>query len=313
MDKYSFLNTAHTAYFSDLYEQYISNPDSVEPSWRAFFQGYDFGSENYGIDGEIVEGVTTQIPEQVQKEFQVIKLIDGYRNRGHLFTKTNPVRERRKYTPTLEIENFGLTKQDLKTVFNAGDVLGIGPQKLNKIIFHLKRIYCASIGIEYMYIRNPEEIQWWQSKLNENDNHPNYTPETKKYVLSKLTQAVTFEQFLQTKYVGQKRFSLEGGETLIPALGAIIRIAAEQFDVDEFVLGMSHRGRLNTLVNIFRKPIRELFNEFEGKDFDEKDFDGDVKYHLGSTIKKTLKSNKEITMNLVPNPSHLEAVLLVLL
>ena len=308
MDKYSFLNTAHTAFFADLYDTYLKDPDAVEPSWRAFFQGYDFGNENYGVTGEIVEGVSTQIPEQLQKEFQVIKLIDGYRSRGHLFTKTNPVRSRRKYLPTLAIENFGLTSKDLDTVFNAGDVLGIGPQKLDKIIFHLEKIYCDSIGIEYMYIRTPEEIQWWQNKLNKNDNHPDYTPETKKYVLSKLNQAVTFEQFLQTKYVGQKRFSLEGGETLIPALGAIVRIAAEKYDVDEFVLGMAHRGRLNTLVNIFRKPIRELFNEFEGKDYDEDDFDGDVKYHLGSTIKKTLKNNKEITMNLVPNPSHLETV-----
>jgi 2-oxoglutarate dehydrogenase E1 component len=308
MDKYSFLNAAHTAYFAEMYDQYVKNPDAVEPSWRAFFQGYDFGAENFGENGEIIEGVTTQIPEHLQKEFQVIKLIDGYRSRGHLFTKTNPVRTRRQYTPTLDIENFGLSKEDLNTIFNAGEIIGIGPQTLDKIIFHLEKIYCESIGIEYMYIRTPEEIQWWQNKLNKNNNHPDYTPETKRYVLSKLTQAVTFEHFLQTKYVGQKRFSLEGGETLIPALGAIVRIAAEQYDVDEFVLGMSHRGRLNTLVNIFRKPIRELFNEFEGKDYAEDDFDGDVKYHLGSTIKKTLKSNKEITMNLVPNPSHLETV-----
>ena len=308
MDKYSFLNAAHTSYFAELYDQYVKNPDTVEPSWRAFFQGYDFGAENYGVNGEIVDGVSAQMPEHLQKEFQVIKLMDGYRGRGHLFTKTNPVRDRRQYEPTLAIENFGLTKQDLNTVFNAGEILGIGPQPLHKIIFHLEEIYCDSIGIEYMYIRTPEEIQWWQKKLNKNNNHPDYSPETKRYVLSKLTQAVTFEQFLQTKYVGQKRFSLEGGETLIPALGAIVRIAAEQYDVDEFVLGMAHRGRLNTLVNIFRKPIRELFNEFEGKDYDEDDFDGDVKYHLGSTIKKTLKSNKEITMNLVPNPSHLETV-----
>ncbi|VAV83102.1 2-oxoglutarate dehydrogenase E1 component, partial [hydrothermal vent metagenome] len=308
MDKYSFLNAAHTAYFAELYDQYIKDPDAVEPSWRAFFQGYDFGTENFGANGEIVEGATTQIPEHLQKEFQVIKLIDSYRSRGHLFTKTNPVRTRRQYTPTLDIENFGLSKEDLTTIFNAGEIIGIGPQTLDKIIFHLEEIYCDSIGIEYMYIRTPEEIQWWQNKLNKNNNHPDYSPETKRYVLSKLTQAVTFEQFLQTKYVGQKRFSLEGGETLIPALGAIVRIAAEQYDVDEFVLGMSHRGRLNTLVNIFRKPIRELFNEFEGKDYAEDDFDGDVKYHLGSTLKKTLKSNKEITMNLVPNPSHLETV-----
>ena len=308
MDKYSFLNAVHPSYLADLYDKYLQNPNSIEPSWKAFFQGFDFGNEGYNSNGEIVDGVTTQIPEHVQKEFQVIRLIDGYRSRGHLFTKTNPVRDRRQYTPTLDIGNFGLTEEDLNTVFNAGEILGIGPQRLDKIIYHLKEIYCHSIGIEYMFIRNPDEIQWWQNKLNKNNNHPDYTPETKKYVLSKLTQAVTFEQFLQTKYVGQKRFSLEGGETLIPALGAIVRIAAERYDVDEFVLGMSHRGRLNTLVNIFRKPIRELFNEFEGKDYDEDDFDGDVKYHLGSTIKKTLKNNKEITMNLVPNPSHLEAV-----
>ena len=159
MDKYSFLNAAHTAYFADLYDQYLKNPDSVEPSWRAFFQGYDFGSENYGLDGEIVEGVSAQIPEQVQKEFQVLKLIDGYRSRGHLFTKTNPVRARRKYAPTLEIENFGLSKNDLQTVFSAGEVLGLGSSAtLQNIIDHLEKIYCESIGIEYMYIRQPEEI-----------------------------------------------------------------------------------------------------------------------------------------------------------
>ena len=308
MDKYSFLNAAHTAYFADLYDQYLQNPDAIEPSLKAFFQGYDFGTENYGSNDELVEDIASKVPEQVQKEFQVVKLIDGYRSRGHLFTKTNPVRERRQYEPSLAIGNFGLTTRDLDTVFNAGDILSIGPQTLREIIYHLEKIYCDAIGIEYMFIRNPEEIQWWQDKLNTNDNRPDYTPETKKYVLSKLTQAVTFEQFLQTKYVGQKRFSLEGGETLIPAIGAIVRIAAEKYNVDEFVLGMAHRGRLNTLVNIFRKPIRELFNEFEGKDYAENDFDGDVKYHLGSTIKKTLKSNKEITMNLVPNPSHLETV-----
>ena len=308
MDKYSFLNTAHTAYFADLYDQYLQDPDSIEPSWRAFFQGYDFGSDTFGSNGETVEDISKHEYDLIHKEFQVVRLIDGYRTRGHLFTRTNPVRERRKYTPTLDLENFGLSDQDLDTVFNAGEILGIGAQTLREILKHLQAIYCDSIGIEYMFIRNPLEIQWWQDQLNKNDNRPNYTPQTKKYVLSKLNQAVVFEQFLQTKYVGQKRFSLEGGETLIPALGAIVRIAAEEFDVDEFVLGMAHRGRLNTLVNIFRKPIRELFNEFEGKDYTEADFDGDVKYHLGATIKKTLKSNKEITMNLVPNPSHLETV-----
>ena len=154
MDKYSFLNAAHTVYFSELYEQYQKDPDSVEPSWRAFFQGYDFGSETYGLNGEIVEGVSTQVPEHVQKEFQVVKLIDGYRTRGHLFTKTNPVRERRKYAPTLEIENFGLQSSDLDTVFNAGEILGIGPNTLREIRQHLEAIYCDSIG-NRVYVHPP--------------------------------------------------------------------------------------------------------------------------------------------------------------
>ncbi|EDP72517.1 oxoglutarate dehydrogenase (succinyl-transferring), E1 component [Flavobacteriales bacterium ALC-1] len=307
MDKYSFLNAAHTAYFADLYEQYLKNPDSVEPSWRAFFQGYDFGAETYGLDGEIVEGVSTQMPEQLQKEFQVVKLIDGYRNRGHLFTKTNPVRARRKYAPTLEIENFGLSKSDLNTSFSAGEILGLGSATLQSIIDHLESIYCDSIGVEYMYIRNPNEIQWIQNKLNINDNHSKFTSDEKKYIFKKLNQAVGFESFLHTKYVGQKRFSLEGNESLIPAIDAIIEKAADE-GVKEFVMGMAHRGRLSTLTNIFGKSAKDIFSEFDGKDYEEKVFDGDVKYHLGWTSNRETYNNKKINLNIAPNPSHLETV-----
>ena len=308
MDKYSFLNAAHTAYFADLYEQYLENPDSIEPSWRAFFQGYDFGSENYGMEGEIVEGVTTQIPEHLQKEFQVVKLIDGYRNRGHLFTKTNPVRARRKYAPTLEIENFGLSALDLNTSFSAGEILGLGgPQTLQQIIDHLESIYCHSIGVEYMYIRKPEEIQWIQNKLNINDNQPNFSTEEKKHILKKLNEAVSFESFLHTKYVGQKRFSLEGGESLIPALDTVIEKAAD-IGVKEFVMGMAHRGRLSTLTNIFGKSAKDIFSEFDGKDYAEEVFDGDVKYHLGWTSDRETSSGKKINLSIAPNPSHLETV-----
>ncbi|CAH8281303.1 2-oxoglutarate dehydrogenase E1 component [Mariniflexile fucanivorans] len=308
MDKFSFLNAAHTSYFADLYDQYLQNPDSVEPSWRAFFQGYDFGSEESSLQPDVVEHAIAQMPESLQKEFQVVKLIDGYRMRGHLFTKTNPVRERRSYEPTLAIENFGLSANDFDTVFNAGEVLGIGPQTLREILVHLNKIYCSSIGVEYMYLRNPEVIGWWQGQLNVNDNHPNFSEDSKKYILSKLNQAVTFENFLQTKYVGQKRFSLEGGESLIPALSNTLYISSEKYGVKECVLGMAHRGRLSTLVNIFRKPVHELFSEFDGKDFEDLDIDGDVKYHLGLTLDKTYQNGKTIKMNLVPNPSHLETV-----
>ena len=311
MDKFSFLNAAHTGFIADLYDQYLQNPDAVEPSWRSFFQGYDLANENYSLtDDEINQDstVSADIPEKVRKEFFVVDLINGYRTRGHLFTKTNPVRERRKYEPTLAIENFGLSQDDLNKTFSAGEVLGIGKTTLSEIIKHLKRIYCESIGVEYMYMRNPEKLKWWQNRMTINDNHPNYSVDAKKYILTKLNQAVTFENFLQTKYVGQKRFSLEGGETLIPGISVILRDASEKYGVEECVIGMAHRGRLNTLVNIFKKPVRELFSEFEGKDFEDQNIDGDVKYHLGITLSKTYRDGKEMKMNLVPNPSHLETV-----
>ena len=307
MDKYSFLNAAHTVYFAELYEKYKQDPDSIEPSWRAFFQGYDFGSETFGINGEVIDGVTTQVPEHVLKEFQVVKLIDGYRTRGHLFTKTNPVRKRRKYAPTLDIENFGLDNSDLETIFNAGDILGIGPQTLSEIRKHLEAIYCDSIGIEYMYIRKPQEIQWIQNKLNQNDNHGKFSVVEKKHILRKLNEAVSFENFLHTKYVGQKRFSLEGNESLIPALDALIEKAAS-YGVKEFVMGMAHRGRLNTLTNIFGKSAKDIFSEFDGKDYEEEVFDGDVKYHLGWTSDRLTDNGNRINLSIAPNPSHLETV-----
>jgi len=305
MDKFSFLNAAHTGYIADLYDQYLVNPDSIEPSWRSFFQGYDLANENYSLTDD---DKSIEIPQEVRKEFLVVDLINGYRTRGHLFTKTNPVRERRQYQPTLDIENFGLTKEDLDNEFSAGEILGLGKTTLSNIIDFLKRVYCDSIGVEYTYMRNPEKLKWWQDRLNKNANHPSYSLDAKKYILGKLNQAVTFESFLQTKYVGQKRFSLEGGETLIPGIAVMLRNAAEDFGVKECVLGMAHRGRLNTLVNIFKKPVRELFSEFEGKDFEDEDIDGDVKYHLGLTLSKTYRNGNEIKMNLVPNPSHLETV-----
>ena len=304
MDKFSFLNTAHTSFFAEMYDQYLESPDSLEPSWKAFFQGFDFGLESANIT---VEEKTFAVPENIKKEFQVINLIDAYRKRGHLFTVTNPVRERRKYLPTLDIENFGLENSDLELVFSAGEIVGIGADKLKNIIDHLKRIYCDSIGIEYMYIRDPDRVKWIQNQINVNGNHPNFSKEEKLQILESLNKAYTFENFLQKKYVGQKRFSLEGGESLIPAIDFLINSAAEK-GVEEFIMGMSHRGRLNTLANIFGKSSKDIFGEFEGKDYEEDIFDGDVKYHLGWTSERTTPSGKKINMNLAPNPSHLESV-----
>ena len=319
MDRFSFLNAAHTEFFADLYDQYLQNPDSVEPSWRAFFQGFDFGlttynEENYADNKaqELANYAANvpqngQVSDKLQKEFNVLKLIDGYRTRGHLFTETNPVRDRRVYNPNLDIENFGLTSADLNTVFDAAKVLGQKPSSLQQILNHLKNVYCQHIGIEYMYMRNPEIIQWIQDKLNINDNLPNFDNDQKKHILGKLNEAVSFENFLHTKYVGQKRFSLEGGESIIPALDALIESAAEK-GVEHFVMGMAHRGRLNILANIFGKATQDIFSEFDGKDYDKEYFDGDVKYHLGLTAERKTKSGKKINLNLAPNPSHLETV-----
>lgn len=311
MDRFSFLNAAHTQFFADLYEQYTENPDSVEPSWRSFFQGFDFGMATYNEEqlGEQLANYagSSASSEKIQKEFNVLKLIDGYRSRGHLFTKTNPVRDRRVYTPTLDLENFGLSSADLTTVFDAAKLLKLNPCSLQEILDHLNRIYCESIGVEYMYIRNPEVIQWMQDRLNINDNLPHFDVEDKKHILGKLNEAVSFENFLHTKYVGQKRFSLEGGESIIPALDAVIEAAANK-GVEHFVMGMAHRGRLNVLANIFGKSTQDIFSEFDGKDYDKEYFDGDVKYHLGLTSQRQTKSGKKININLAPNPSHLETV-----
>jgi 2-oxoglutarate dehydrogenase E1 component len=308
MDKYSFLNAAHTSFFAELYDKYLTNPDNIEPSWRAFFQGYDFGMESSLDELDIAtQNGAVAIPQSLQKEFQVVKLIDGYRSRGHLFTRTNPVRERRKYLPTLELDNFGLKDADLDTVFTAGEILGIGPKSLRDIIKHLTNIYCSSIGVEYMYIRKPERVEWIQNWLNINDNQPNYSTNRKKHILKKLNQAVSFESFLHTKYVGQKRFSLEGNESLIPALDAVVERAAE-LGVEQFVMGMAHRGRLNVLTNIFGKAAKDIFSEFDGKDYAQEIFDGDVKYHLGWTSDRMSDNGNKIKMNIAPNPSHLETV-----
>ena len=248
------------------------------------------------------------VPEEVIKEFHVLNLIQGYRSRGHLFTKTNPVRERREYRPSLDIENFGLSKDDLDTEFNAATELGAsGPRTLRKIVEHLEAIYCQSTGVEYNYIRDPERRTWIKHWIHQNDNQPVLSVEEKKQILHKLNQAVSFEAFLNTKFVGQKRFSIEGAESLIPGLDEAVNHGARH-GVEEFVLGMAHRGRLNVLTNIFGKPRKQIFSEFEGKAFDDITIDGDVKYHLGHTTFHTTSDGKQVKMNIAPNPSHLEAV-----
>ncbi len=298
MDKFSFLGAMHTTMIDEMYEKFTKDPKSIGAQWSHFFQGYDFAKEVYSEE---------DVPQYFQKEFKVINLIDAYRKSGHLFTKTNPVRERRRYTPTLHFTNFGLDESDLDVEFQAGTQVGIGPATLSVIISHLEKVYCQSIGIEYMYIRDPDEIEWIKNRLHQNSNTPNFDPKQKKHILHKLNQAVAFESFLHKKFVGQKRFSLEGAESLIPALDALIEHGSE-LGVKEFVMGMAHRGRLNVLANIFNKTYKDIFSEFEGKFYADDLISGDVKYHLGFTSLQKCNNGNNVKLNLSPNPSHLEAV-----
>jgi 2-oxoglutarate dehydrogenase E1 component len=300
MDKVSYVGNADVNAIDDLYKNYQKDPESVDIGWQKFFEGFDFARTDFDEGGEI--------PENVHKEFKVLNLINAYRNRGHLFTKTNPVRERRKYTPTLAIENFGLSDADLNTVFQSGEECGIGPAKLKDIIIDMEETYCQSIGIEYTYIRDPKRYDWFRRHI-ELVNRPKYNKEQKIEIFTKLMKATAFESFLGKKFVGQKRFSIEGGESLIPALDAVIQRGAD-LGVEYFVMGMAHRGRLNTLTNIFEKPAHDILSEFEGKEFDsdDDDFDGDVKYHQGFTSSITTPKGHKVGLTLSPNPSHLEAV-----
>jgi 2-oxoglutarate dehydrogenase E1 component len=302
MDKFSYMGNGDVNAIEELFVQFSKDPNSVDKTWQDFFKGFEFAKTDYSSSA-----TGGAIPENVSKEFKVIALINGYRQRGHLFTKTNPVRERRSYSPTLAIENFGLNPKDLDSVFQAGAEIGIGAAKLKDIIAHLETTYCQSIGAEYMFMREPQTLKWLQDRMEKSKNTPKFTKEEKHDILQKLTQAVVFENYLHTKFVGQKRFSLEGGETLIPAINALINQGTDM-GIEDYVIGMPHRGRLNILTNIMHKTYKDVFTEFEGRPSEDSLFDGDVKYHMGYSSDHVTPHGKKIHMSLTPNPSHLETV-----
>ena len=299
MDKFDYLNQPDNSYIDNLYEQYRLDPASLDESWRKFFEGFEFCQANFKSD----KGDAFLVPN----EFKVINLINGYRTRGHLFTKTNPVRTRRQYSPTLEVKNFGLGDEDLNKTYQAGKELGLGNAKLSDIVSHLQKTYCQSIGVEYFYIRRPEIVEWFKSKMEPDCNTPRFSPDEKKSILHKLAEGVLFEKFIHKKFPGQKSFSLEGVESLIPALETVIQKGSE-LGIEEFFLGMAHRGRLNVLANIMHKPCEQIFSEFEGKEYEDEELLGDVKYHLGYSGEITTRSGNKARVTLAPNPSHLETV-----
>ncbi len=302
MDKYSYISNADSSYVDQLYENYKKEPGSVDVTWQKFFEGYDFSQQRYG-DQTVASGEGVSI-----KETHVRTLIHAYRSRGHLKSRTNPVRERRDHKVSLDHTSYGLTDADLDNEFDVGIEIGLGRTTLRKIIEKLKTVYLGPIGFEYSYIRNQELFDWFIQKCEKEYYGYSPTSDEKKGILAKLNEAVVFENFLHTKFLGQKRFSLEGGETTIPALQTIINTAAAM-GVKEVVIGMAHRGRLNVLSNILGKTYEQIFTEFQGDVSPDLTMgDGDVKYHLGYASVINTPSGNKIYVKLTPNPSHLEVV-----
>ncbi len=282
-----------------LYQSYLKNPQSVEESWRYFFKGFDFAQAHYPSK--------IQASKHIPKELDVMNLIRAYRIRGHLFTKTNPVRTRRQYTPTLALGNFNLQESDLNTEFEAGTIIGLGKATLTNIIAHLEDTYCKSVGVEYIYMSNPDVVKWLQTRMEKAKNQTHFTEKQSIEIFHELKRASGFEAYIHKRFVGQKRFSLEGSEALIPALQALIEKGAKIGAVD-FVIGMAHRGRLNVLTNIMQKPYKNIFDEYIVNSYEGNIYLGDVKYHLGYNSEITTPDGKKVKLSLAPNPSHLEAV-----
>ncbi len=297
MDHLTFIGNSEIETIDRLYKNYSDDPGSVDESWRNFFKGYDFARQYYTENNS---------QQQLDKEFRVLNYIDAFRKRGHLFTKTNPVRTRRLYFPTMDLDNYQLEEKDLDTVFHAGTEIGLGNATLRDIRHAMEETYCQSIGAEYMFIRNPDKIEWLQKRMEKSRNMTRFTADEKKQVFQHLKKAVGFEAFIHKRFVGQKRFSLEGTEALVPALYYLME-KGSSLGVEEYFIGMAHRGRLNILANIIEKPYENIFQEFIAEEYEDTISLGDVKYHLGYYNEIELGNGKKITINLAPNPSHLES------
>jgi 2-oxoglutarate dehydrogenase E1 component len=308
MKDISFITSSHPAYIENLYEDFVKNPESIDPDLRKFFEGFDFAVSN--TNGKTNGSAVVSVPVanfQLEKEFGVYQLIEAYRNKGHLVAKTNPIRERHDRKANLDLIYFGLSDQDLSTEFYAGRFVGLGKTSLQNIISHLKKCYAGSLGSEFGSLRDSKKIEWIIDAVENKMQQP-VDLEEKRNILQKLNEGVMFEKFLHTKYVGQKRFSLEGGESTIAALDEIINTASEN-NVQEVVIGMAHRGRLNILANIMGKTYEQIFTEFEGNAIPDTTMgSGDVKYHMGFSSEIETPAGKKVHLKLAPNPSHLEAV-----
>ncbi len=315
MNSLSFPSRANADLIEAAYRTWLENPESVDPTWRAFFQGFALGSNGgspFGANGagaiaEHAAAAGVNILDSL-KQAQVHRLINAHRAHGHLQADLDPLSDPPPPHPKLDIAHFGLTEADLNESFDIGHFKSGGQMKLGDLVATLRRTYCGHIGVEYLHIQDGDAREWLQQHMEATDNQPQFTKPQKVQILRRVHKAELFEKFLHTKYVGQKRFSLEGSETFIAALDTVVEHCPE-VGVEEIVMGMAHRGRLNVLTSIMRKSFDQLFEQFSENYLpDAVAGDGDVKYHLGYEAVLTTKSGKKVEMRLAANPSHLEIV-----
>jgi 2-oxoglutarate dehydrogenase E1 component len=316
MKDFQYITGSHPQYIESLYQDFVKDPASVDPEMKKFFEGFDFAVSSSAANGtsttlSSANGASTTLSTSSgidwMREIQAYRMILGYRNKGHLIAKTNPIRKRKDRGANIDLGFYGFSEADLDKEFHAGQLIGLGTTTLRNIYNHLEKCYASHIGAEFKYISDQKRVDFLTKAL-EKEFHQPLSLQKRRRILEKLNQGVMFEKFLHTKYIGQKRFSLEGGETTIAALDEIIN-AASKHDVQEVVIGMAHRGRLNVLANIMGKTYEQIFSEFEGTaTMDQTMGSGDVKYHMGYGSEVETDEGKIMHLKLMPNPSHLEAV-----
>ncbi|MGK5085823.1 2-oxoglutarate dehydrogenase E1 component [Bdellovibrionota bacterium FG-1] len=298
LEKFSYLKSTNTQYIDEMFDRYNEDPDAVDSSWRYFFDGMELGSPS----------VQAPPSTDLSQESKVAELIIAYRGFGRLVADLDPLTPPQTSHPMLELSRFQLSAGDLQKTFAAGKMLGMGAATLSEIIARLRETYSSSIGVEFTHIQDRTEREWLQQKMESSRNRENFDLETRQFILRRLSESEGFERFLHTRYVAQKRFSIEGGESVIPALDCVIEIGAEH-GATEFVLGMAHRGRLNVLTHIFGKKPEYIFTEFEGTYKTDLSLgEGDVKYHMGYSADFKTRKGKDVHLSLANNPSHLEFV-----
>jgi len=342
-DRTSYLFGSNAAYLADLYDQYLADPSSVDASWAELFadlrgdaeaileevdgpgwgQARRNGGNGHAANGKAngngaaakaAGGATAGVDAASVRaatldSIRALMLIRAFRIRGHLYANLDPLGIAEiEYHPELDYKTYGFTDDDLDRPIFIDNVLGMETATLRQIMDVVQATYCDKIGVEFMHIQDPAQKAWIQRRIEEPRNHTDFTPRGKMAILERLTAAETFEQFLDRRFVGAKRFGLEGGESLVPLLEQVIK-RGSQLGLEELVLGMAHRGRLNILANVFDKPFVNIFSEFQGNPANPEDVQGsgDVKYHLGTSSDREF-DGKTVHLSLTPNPSHLEVV-----